>query len=53
MKIGAVVVAGGKGTRMGYAKNKVLMPVLGCEVLVYTLRAFQENKNTDERNTSI
>lgn len=48
MKIGAVIVAGGKGTRMGYEKNKVLMPVLGKEIILYTLKAFSENSRIDE-----
>ncbi len=48
MKIGAVIVAGGKGTRMGYEKNKVLMPVFGCEIIVHTLKVFSENKYVED-----
>ena len=48
MKTSAIIVAGGKGSRMGYEKNKVLMPVLGQEVIVYTLKAFSENKYIDD-----
>lgn len=48
MKIGAVIVAGGKGTRMGYEKNKVLMPICGKEIILYTLEAFSENKYIEE-----
>ena len=44
MKIDAVIVAGGRGTRMGYEKNKVFMPILECEMIVYTLKAFSDNK---------
>ena len=44
MKISAVIVAGGKGTRMGYEKNKVLLPICGKEIILYTLKAFSENK---------
>lgn len=48
MKTSAIIVAGGKGSRMGYEKNKVLMPVLDQEVIVYTLKAFSENKYIDD-----
>ena len=34
MKITAVIVAGGKGTRMGADKNKVFLKILGREVLL-------------------
>ena len=37
MKITAVIVAGGKGTRMGADKNKVFLKILGREVLYYTI----------------
>lgn len=48
MKVTAVIVAGGKGTRMGAKKNKVFLPILGREVLFYTLNAFDNNKNISE-----
>lgn len=48
MKIGAVIAAGGTGSRMGYGKNKILMPVLGREIILYTLKAFSENERIDE-----
>ncbi len=48
MKITAVIVAGGKGTRMGAEKNKVFIPILGREMLDYTISAFEENKNINE-----
>ena len=48
MRVTAVIVAGGKGTRMGAGINKVFMPLLDKEVLYYTLNAFENNKNTDE-----
>ena len=38
----AVIVAAGKGTRMGLERNKVLYPVLGEPVIVRTVRAFEE-----------
>ena len=42
MKITAVIVAGGKGTRMGADKNKVFLKILGREVLYYTISAFEK-----------
>lgn len=36
----AIIVAAGKGARMGLGCNKVLCPLLGVPVLVRTLRAF-------------
>ena len=36
----AVIVAAGRGTRMGLEKNKVLFPVCGEPVIVHTVRAF-------------
>lgn len=38
MKITAVIVAGGKGTRMGADKNKVFLKILGREVLIIQFR---------------
>ena len=34
MKITAVIVAGGKGTRMGADKNKVFLKILGREEII-------------------
>ena len=48
MKITAVIVAGGKGTRMGADINKVFLEVGGKEVLYYTISAFEDNDNIDE-----
>lgn len=48
MRVGAVIAAGGMGTRMGYKKNKILMPVLGKEIILYTLEAFSEQERIDE-----
>lgn len=42
MKITAVIVAGGKGTRMGADKNKVFLKILGREVLYYTISALKK-----------
>ncbi len=48
MKITAVIVAGGKGTRMGADKNKLLLKIGGREILYYTLTAFERNEKVDE-----
>ncbi len=48
MKITAVIVAGGKGTRMGADRNKVLLPLLGREALFYTLSAFDSSASVSE-----
>ena len=48
MKITAVIVAGGKGTRMGAGRNKVFLTIGGREVIHFTLSAFEWNKNIDE-----
>ncbi len=48
LKTSAIIVAGGKGRRMGYEKNKVLMPLLGQEIIVYTLKAFSKNKYIED-----
>ncbi|MBB6675023.1 2-C-methyl-D-erythritol 4-phosphate cytidylyltransferase [Cohnella nanjingensis] len=41
MKWGAVVVAAGRGSRMGAAENKVFLPLAGRSVLARTLEAFE------------
>ena len=46
--VSVIIAAGGKGTRMGADINKVYLKVLGKEILVYTIEAFQKNKNIDE-----
>ena len=48
MKITAVIVAGGKGTRMGADKNKVFLKILGREVLYFTISAFEKNDKIDD-----
>ena len=48
MKITAVIVAGGKGTRMGADKNKVFLKIFGREVLYYTISAFEKNDKIDD-----
>nr|MCR4706502.1 2-C-methyl-D-erythritol 4-phosphate cytidylyltransferase [Clostridiales bacterium] len=39
----AVIVAAGKGTRMGAGRNKVFLPLAGEPILLRTLRAFAES----------
>ena len=39
----AVIVAAGRGTRMGLERNKVLYPVCGEPIIVHTVRAFAES----------
>ena len=39
----AVIVAAGRGTRMGLDRNKVLYPVCGTPIIVQTVRAFAES----------
>lgn len=41
MKVSAIVVAGGKGERAGFNKNKVLAPIDGAPVLYHTLKKFK------------
>ena len=48
MKITAVIVAGGKGTRMGADKNKVFLKILGREVLYYTISACEKKDKIDD-----
>lgn len=48
MKITAVIVAGGKGTRMGAGKNKVFLKIAGREALYYTISAFERNSGVNE-----
>lgn len=45
-KIGAVIVAAGKGTRFG--GDKILHPLLGRSLLYYTVRAFEQARTVDE-----
>ena len=48
MNISAVIVAAGRGTRMGAGENKVYLPLLGKPVLSYTVAAFQDCGIVDE-----
>ena len=44
----AVIVAAGRGSRMGLERNKVLYPVLGVPVIVRTAQAFARSGLFDE-----
>lgn len=48
VKISAVIVAGGKGKRMGAGKNKVFLKLGGEEIIARTVRAFCESPRVDE-----
>lgn len=48
MKVTAVIVAGGKGSRMGADKNKVFLKIMGREMLYYTISAFENNSTVDD-----
>ena len=44
----AIIVAAGKGERMGSKDNKVFLPLLNKPMLYYSLKPFQECKEIDE-----
>lgn len=48
MKATAVIVAGGRGVRMGADINKVFLPLAGREILSYTLEAFEGCPDIDD-----
>ena len=48
MKVTAIILAGGKGTRMKAGKNKVFLQISGREVLHYTISAFEWDRNIDD-----
>ena len=48
MKVSAVIAAGGRGTRMGAGFNKVFMRLHDAEILVHTMRTFNESPFVDE-----
>jgi 2-C-methyl-D-erythritol 4-phosphate cytidylyltransferase len=43
-EVTALIVAAGRGSRMGMDKNKVLLPILGKPVLAWTMLAFIESR---------
>ena len=48
MKISAVIVAAGSGTRMGAGKNKVFLEIFGKTILEHTVSAFSQCDIVDE-----
>ena len=46
--VSAVIVAGGKGTRMGAKKNKILLPLSGKEIISRTIDVFNSCSAVDE-----
>lgn len=48
MKITALIVAGGKGKRMGAGINKVFLKLADKEVIARTVEAFEKNAQIDE-----
>lgn len=46
--VSAIIVAGGKGTRMGAGKNKVFLPLLGKEIISRTIAVFESSSLIDE-----
>lgn len=46
--VSVIIAAGGKGTRMGADINKVYLKILGKEILMHTVLAFEKNENADE-----
>jgi 2-C-methyl-D-erythritol 4-phosphate cytidylyltransferase len=48
VKITAVIVAGGKGTRMGASVNKVFLELCGKPIIAHTVEAFEKNSLIDE-----
>src|SRR5208337_4047747 len=46
--VSAIIVAAGKGTRMGAQVDKLFLELNGCPVVVHTWRRFEEAKCIDE-----
>lgn len=46
--VSAVIVAGGKGARMGAGMNKVFLPLLGKEIISRTIAVFESSSLVDE-----
>ena len=47
-KIGAIVLAGGRGSRMKSSLPKQYMTIAGYPIIYYALKAFEDNKDVDE-----
>lgn len=48
MRVGAVIVAAGKGRRMGAGMNKVYLQILGRSILEHTVEVFEKCNKIDE-----
>lgn len=48
MKVSAIIVAGGRGRRMGAAVNKVFLPLCGREIISHTMSVFENCTGIDE-----
>lgn len=48
MKVTALIVAGGSGTRMGNEKNKVFLPLFGKTIIEHTLEVFFSSNYIDD-----
>ena len=45
--ISAIILAGGKGKRMGASVSKQFIELKGKPIIYYTIKKFEENKNID------
>ena len=48
MRVSAIIVAGGRGTRMGAEINKVFLPLCGKPIILHTIGAFDRCADIDE-----
>ena len=46
--ISAIIVAAGKGTRMGPQVDKLFLELDGCPIVAHTWRRFEEAESIDE-----
>ena len=51
--ISAIILAGGKGKRMGSAISKQFIDIKGKPIIYYTLKKFSENKKIDNNKIKI
>ncbi|MBV9689887.1 MAG: NTP transferase domain-containing protein, partial [Ktedonobacteraceae bacterium] len=47
-RVVAVVLGAGQGTRMGYAINKVFLPINGKPIIIYALETFERCSSVHE-----
>ena len=48
MKVFAILLAGGSGTRMNAGKNKILLKIHKKEIAVYSMEVFEKLKQFDQ-----